>query len=386
MPANSREAVARLRDHGVVFRPSRPLLFLVGLLPLFLLPFIPAVFAPGARAEPPRTTDDADLRIGTYVVAKNGVVDGDTLRVEGRKRSLRLLSIDTEEMPRPGSMKPALRKLMRSDFAAYRARMEKGRPLPAKYPTPLGEAATAWARERLPPGTKVRLERDRPGQGADVYGRTLCHVWVLPDDGEPWLYNVEAVRAGLTPYTVKYGRSARFDAAFRTAQAEARAARRGIWDPERDHYPDYEERLAWWERRAKGLEALARLREKDPALVELGGRRAIRTLSDRVGKSVRAAGLVSEHDDRAVRLHDGGATVKAGGRYAIDVEIVGADLARRLRLRERMLGHHVLVEGPLDRRGSPIRLRNGREIRSLRIVVTRPGQVRLLHEMQATGE
>ena len=37
---------------------------------------------------------------------------------------------------------------------------------------------------------------------------------------------------------------------FVAAQEEARAAQRGIWDPDKQHYLDYDLRIAWWNRRA----------------------------------------------------------------------------------------------------------------------------------------
>ena len=50
----------------------------------------------------------------------------------------------------------------------------------------------------------------------------------------------------MSPYYTKYSHSYRFDAAFRAAQDEARAAERGVWEPEGKHYRDYARRLAWW--------------------------------------------------------------------------------------------------------------------------------------------
>ena len=95
--------------------------------------------------------------------AERGIIDGDTFRVKGLKQSLRLLAIDTEEQPRTDYPSEELTRLMRSDFAAYSQRMAQGRALPAKYPTPMGERATEFARSRIPPGSKLRLSIIREG-------------------------------------------------------------------------------------------------------------------------------------------------------------------------------------------------------------------------------
>jgi endonuclease YncB( thermonuclease family) len=316
---------------------------------------------------------DPKLVIGEYGLhAERGIIDGDTFRVKGLKQSLRLLAIDTEEQPRTDYPSEELTRLMRSDFAAYSQRMAQGRALPAKYPTPMGERATEFARSRIPPGSKLRLERDVAGSGADLYGRLLCYVWVLPPgDGQPWLYNLEAVRAGMTPYFIKYGRSKRFDAEFRAAQAEAREAKRGIWDDSLPHYPDYEARLAWWERRATALENYARLAVGDDPPVLLGDKSAIGVLLRRVGERVRVFGLLDDHDPAAVRIHEGGATLRLGGAQPIEIEIAGSDRVERLKL-VSLRGEFLLVEGVLDRRGSPLK----RKTRYMRIPVTDDSQLR----------
>ena len=203
----------------------------------------------------------------------------------------------------------------------------------------------------------------------------LCYVWVLPPgDAEPWLYNLEAVRAGMTPYFVKYGRSKRFDAEFRAAQEEARKARRGIWDDSLPHYPDYEARLAWWERRATALENFARLAAGDDPPVMLGEKKAIGALLKRVGERVRVFGILDDHDPKAVGLHEGGATLRLGGAYPIEIEIAGADLVERLAVK-KLIGEYVLVEGVLDRKGSPLRGKT----RYMRIPVTGASQLRPGH-------
>ena len=118
------------------------------------------------------------------------IVDGDTIRVryEGRDESLRLLCIDTPERGKPGFEEATL---------ALRGLVE---------------------------GREVVLEFERPGEPErDRYGRLLAYVFV---DGRN--VNVEMVRLGLTPFWTKYGRG-RYAEDFEKAEAEARAAGRGLW-------------------------------------------------------------------------------------------------------------------------------------------------------------
>src|SRR5207248_4191012 len=128
------------------------------------------------------------------------------------------------------------------------------------------------------------------------FGRRLAHVFVTKD-GKAVLYAEALVRAGLSPYSVKYGRSRRFDAVLRAAQAEARGAKRGVWGDAVKHYPDYDERLAWWEERAKQVEAWDReFRGDVPAAdhVRLGVPGETGRLLGRMGKRVTLFGSV-EH-------------------------------------------------------------------------------------------
>lgn len=298
------------------------------------------------------------------------VVDGDTLHVAGYSRALRLLAIDTEETPQ-GPYRHVDFEAEGFDWSAYVAAKAAASKLPVKFPTPAGVEATRFAKELLGQASLLRLERDRPGQGTGSYGRELCYVWLFFDDGRPpLLYNLEVVRAGHSPYFTKYGRSHRFDAAFRTAQAEARAAKRGIWDPEGHHYPDYERRLLWWERRADAQARYAQLARSEGAPIMLDSLDGIRQLLQRVGERVCVFGILDDHDPRAVVRHDDGATLRVGGlRYYIEIEIQGQELADTLRV-ERLHGEYVLVRGALDQEGSPLIFGRRKDQRFMRIPVT----------------
>jgi endonuclease YncB( thermonuclease family) len=184
------------------------------------------------------------------------VVDGDTLHVSrhGAVEKLRLLSVDTEE------------KLTGRSFD------------PAKPETVFGQETMLWAQELFAARagedgvTRVGLRFPGGVEARDVYGRLLCHV--LLDDGTD--FNVQLVREGKSPYFNKYGNSLLCHEAFVAAQAEARAAGRGIWDP-RTNAPttpgapaakrDYSRLLPWWQCRAEAVDAYRAARREDPERV-----------------------------------------------------------------------------------------------------------------------
>jgi micrococcal nuclease len=175
------------------------------------------------------------------------VVDGDTLDVllDGTTVSLRLSSVDTEEKisGRAGGS-------------------------PTKPQTVFGEETALWARAlfaTFPAPVVVGLAFDGGPEDRrlDAYGRLLCHV-ILPDGRD---FNLLLVELGKSPYFDKYGYSLRAHADFVRAEDEARAARRGIWDPasNRARTPGapsairpYERLLPWWEARAEAIEAFRR--------------------------------------------------------------------------------------------------------------------------------
>jgi len=124
------------------------------------------------------------------------VVDGDTIRVDldGEEVPVRLLNLDTPEKDGPYTEAECL-----------------------------GDEATAFLADLLPPGTEVRLESDL--EPTDRYGRRLAGVYL--DDV---LVNAEVARAGLgVPVLVRPNE--RFHDAVVAAHDEARAASRGLHDP-----------------------------------------------------------------------------------------------------------------------------------------------------------
>jgi endonuclease YncB( thermonuclease family) len=228
-----------------------------------------------------------DTQVGDMTITK--VVDGDTVRVDGLDKSLRLIGIDTEEVPHSKRAQRALDAA--TDFDAY-ARAQRGdSPHPVKMASPMGVEAKHFAEKMLAVGTKVRIERDDPHQVRDRYGRYLAYVFVEQDGA--WVdYNVEAVRAGMSPYFTKYGYSRRFDAEFRAAEAEARAAHRGIWGSSIAHYPDYAERETWWNARADFVAAFEKDEAADDSLIDLADADAIDRITARRGREITVLSTV----------------------------------------------------------------------------------------------
>lgn len=245
----------------------------------------PAPVAPAKEAAP-KATDP--LLIGTYPISVECVTDADTIRLLESKDRVRIMAIDAEEVFHRDEDRAAAAK----DFAAYAKAKRGARPLPVKYGTPAGDAAREHAKLLMKGATTMRLERDAvdaPAKG--YYGRILAHVIILKADGAELNLAEELIRSGHSPYFTKYGRSLRFDARMRQAQDEARKAKRGIWGSDGpDHYPDYDERLRWWDGRADQIDRW-RKECKQPNRVTLGSPTADAKLAALVGKEAVVFGL-----------------------------------------------------------------------------------------------
>jgi micrococcal nuclease len=252
--------------------------------------------APGAAADSP-------LTIGVFEVGPDSVVDGDTLRLLDGGPTLRILALDTEEVFKSAEDRAAAM----ADFPAY-ARARRGdSPVPVKYGTPAGEAARDHVRALLAGVKRVRLERDDPNAPeTGIYGRRLGHVVLLKAKGEVNLAEA-VIRAGHSPYFTKYGRSLRFHDAFRRAEREAMAKRRGIWGTRGPaHYPDYPERRRWWQAREAQVERW-RADADAPDHVTLGARDADERMQRLLGKPCVVFGLFDrelplERTDRRILL------------------------------------------------------------------------------------
>jgi endonuclease YncB( thermonuclease family) len=213
---------------------------------------LPADLRPEPAALPAALADleRPGLVIGELPLADRAVIDGDTIRVQGLDATLRLLAIDTEETFKH----EAERRAYAAGWERYTREQRGASPHPVKMATPVGDEARAFAERFFAGATTVRLERDHPGEVRDAYNRYLAYAFVRRDGR--WLcYNVEVVRAGYAPYFTKYGYSRRFHDQLVAAEDEARAARRGIWDPAQQHDPVSAERKAWWNARADFIRA-----------------------------------------------------------------------------------------------------------------------------------
>tara|TARA_R110002073_G_scaffold332410_3_gene518322 strand:- start:47163 stop:48359 length:1197 start_codon:yes stop_codon:yes gene_type:complete len=229
------------------------------------------------------------LVIGEFSLAPKAIVDGDTVKVRGLDTSLRLLAIDTEETYK----RAADRRDSDSDFKAYLESKKGSSGRPAKAATPLGEDAKKWAKQFFSGTTKVRLERDHPKEIRGAYGRYLAYVFVQKDG--VWVnYNVEAVRAGMTPYFSKYGYSRRFHEDFIQAEKEAQAKQIGIWKPGCQCYPDYPLRRRWWDARADFILDFERKAAERDDYIVLTNWDSLRRLEGKLGKEVTILATVAD--------------------------------------------------------------------------------------------
>ena len=236
------------------------------------------------------------LVLGEFRLTK--IVDGDTITVDGLDSSLRLLGIDTEETFKHENE----RRDFDLGWQQYMKLKRGTKPRPAKYATPLGDEAKVWAEKWFDGITMVRLERDHPAEIRDRYNRYLAYVFAQKNG--TWVnYNVECVRAGMAPYFPKYGNSRRFHADFLAAEAEAKAAHRGIWAPNVMAYPDYPEREAWWKARGDFVAAFRKEGEGKSNYIDISHWNALSQLEEHVGKEVVVLGTVND-----VRIGERGPT------------------------------------------------------------------------------
>ncbi len=304
------------------------------------------------------------IELGDFTLAPKAVIDGDTIRVSGLDSSLRLLGLDAEETFKKDKERRAFENVSFPDYLKS-ARGESKRPV--KLPTPLGEDAKHFAQRFFEGVQVVRLERDHPGEVRDYYNRYLAYV-LVEKDGK-WLnYNVECVRAGMSPYFSKYGYSRRFHAEFVAAQQQARAAQVGIWQPGGQHYDDYDERLAWWDQRAEQIAAFERQADGKPDWIVLTRWDALKQLEDHLGQEVVLLGAVAD-----IRLGDKGPTrVLLSRRMGQDFSIIffDKDVFGTSGVAARK-GEYIQVRGVVSKYKN--KRRSGRE--ELQIIVSLPGQI-----------
>lgn len=254
------------------------------------------------------------LVVGEFKLGE--IVDGDTVHVDGLDSSLRLLGIDTEE----SYHNEAQRRCVEDGWEQCLKKTKGNSPRPVKMSTPLGDQARTWAIEWFKGVTTVRIERDHPAEIRDRYNRYLAYVYAQKN-GVWTNYNIEAVRAGMAPYFAKYGRSRRFHKEFVAAEAEAKAAHRGIWEEGTMHYPDYPEREAWWNARGDFVEQFRVAAETNPNYIDITHWDAMTKLEHLVGKEVVVLGTVDN-----VRIGEKGpSTVTLGRKLGDDFPLIFFD-------------------------------------------------------------
>lgn len=314
-----------------------------------------------AKPTPAKEAEQEGLLIGEYRLADDAVIDGDTIRVEGIDGSLRLLSIDTEEKLHGKADRAAAAK----DFDRYMKKKRGNALRPQKAGTPMGEEATQFAKAFFENEEIVRLERDDRKEILGRYGRLLAYAFVQKD-GRWTSYNVECVRAGMSPYFTKYGYSHRFHNQLTHAEAEARQAKRGIWNPEAQGYGDYDERKAWWDARADFIRAFQHEASRRDDYIQLTHWDALDQLEKRLGQEVTILSTVERirHFRGMVRV----SLARQQGSY-FPLIFFDKDVFRMSEI-DRYKGEPVTVRGTVERyeKGA---------YNTLQILVNAPTQVSL---------
>lgn len=302
------------------------------------------------------------LLIGEFPLARNAVVDGDTIKVAGLDTSLRLLAIDTEETFKSEED----RRLFELGFDNYLKTKRGDSSKPVKVATPLGEDAKDFATKFFEGVNIVRLERDHPKEIRGRFNRYLAYVFVKR--GGEWVnYNVECVRAGMSPYFSKYSYSRRFHDQFTEAQKEAREKGLGIWDPRREHYRDYPARLKWWNARADFIKKFESDAVGKSNYIILTNWDSLRRLEAHQGKPVVVLATVGK-----IKIGDKGPTrVMLGRRLLGDFPLIffDRDVFGTSNI-ARWSGEFVRVSGTVSR----YRNRHTQK-EELQIVISLPGSI-----------
>ena len=196
---------------------------------------------------------DSSLVVGNFTVVK--IVDGDTFKFLNLDKSTRLMCIDTEETFKSKDARERSEEIA-SDWLNYYKENQKGSNHPIKLDSPFGYDTWQWTKEFMADVDSVRLEKDDNLRGIDVYNRYLVYV-IAYKKGKEVNYNIECVRTGHSPYFNKYGNSKRFHKEFVEAQESAKINKLGIWNSKTKCYPDYNDRVIWWNKRAEQIENFA---------------------------------------------------------------------------------------------------------------------------------
>lgn len=302
------------------------------------------------------------LVIGEFALASKAVLDGDTIRVEGLDSTMRLLGLDCEEtIKNEGD-----RRAVEDDWPEYLQKKRGGGRKPIKAGTPMGEEGKHFAKKFFAGVDRVRLERDDPKEIRDRFDRYLAYAFVRK--GGKWVnYNIEAVRAGISPYFTKYSYSRRYHDEFAAAEKEAQQAQRGIWSPRGQHYTDYPERAKWWNARAEFIKAFEKDGRGRDDFVVLTHWDSLARLNKKVGQEVTVLGTV----ERVIRGDRGPSRVMLSRRRFADLTIVffDKDVFNATGL-DRYRGEFVRISGVVSEYQDKYNRR-----RDLQLVVNLPSQV-----------
>lgn len=233
---------------------------------------------------------DSNLIIGEFKVTK--VVDGDTFRFDKLDGSARLQFLDTEETFKDDNAAQKTDEL-RKNWDKYYKNLRDTSKYPVKADSPFGYDSWQWAKEFMKDVDYVRLEKDDLVREKDIFNRWLAYMIVIKN-GKEINYNIEAVRQGISPYFNKYGNSKRFHNEFVAAQNYAKENKLGIWSDTVQKYPDYDERLTWWDFRAKQLEDFDSEHKENKYYFNISEINEYKRLENYLGQEVIIFGSIGE--------------------------------------------------------------------------------------------
>lgn len=194
---------------------------------------------------------DTNYVIGFDKIEK--IVDGDTFRLRKYQKSFRLMCIDTEETFKGKNAEEKTEEISKRWLEYYNQNKSNERfNKPAKIESPFGYKTYLWTKDFFLESDSIRIEVDNFDRIKDIYDRELVYI-IVYKKGKEINYNIECVREGYSPYFNKYGNSQRFHDEFLIAQNEAAANKKGIWSKDEKCYPDYTQRIEWWNIRANQL-------------------------------------------------------------------------------------------------------------------------------------
>lgn len=227
------------------------------------------------------------------------VVDGDTFKFKHLDKSTRLLCIDTEETYKGKNAEQKTAAITDNWFEYYKdQKLEKKSDHPIKLDSPFGYETALWAQDFFKDAKRIRIEKDDTLRSIDMFGRYLVYVFA-EKNGKFVNYALECVRLGYSPYFNKYGNSARFHKEFVEAQEYAKANKLGIWNPKTKCYPDYDERVKWWNERADQLDNFYAKYANDKSIINLLNSDAEVNLKNNLGKEITVFGNIGEiYSDR----------------------------------------------------------------------------------------